>query len=301
MRDAHTLHMRLGLVLLLAAAFFAVVPSDSLAIRFADTPCVESGTARVCPVGVVGSPYAIRLNGEGGCGPALPGPVSVQSPERVLATGPCTRQGRIAPRHTCCGGHLVLLGRVERRGPTLGRVVQASEVGARVHRDGRGSTSDCGIGLRGTGQRRRGRHIGVVGRLRDASTRPRAESNHGPDRWHACGHRHVRVQALGDRHSRRHGHRGPHDPGLSEARARDDTTGSRQSGPVVPCHCEGKRERAARDLHRSLRPSADWDTPQHEDRCAQRQATQVRHLSGSRSRRKTACEGRRNRPTSSRC
>ena len=64
--------MRFGLVLLLAAAVFAVVPSASLAIRFADTPCVESGTSRLCPVGVVGSPYAIRLNGEGGCGPALP-------------------------------------------------------------------------------------------------------------------------------------------------------------------------------------------------------------------------------------
>ena len=72
MRDAHTLHMRLGLVLLLAAALFAVVPSDSLAIRFADTPCVESGPARACPAGEVGSPYVVRLNGEGGCGPALP-------------------------------------------------------------------------------------------------------------------------------------------------------------------------------------------------------------------------------------
>jgi hypothetical protein len=71
-RDAHTLHVRLGLVLLVAAALFAVVPSDSLAIRFADTPCVEAGTARMCPVGVVGNPYVVRLNGEGGCGPALP-------------------------------------------------------------------------------------------------------------------------------------------------------------------------------------------------------------------------------------
>ena len=70
MRDAHTLHMRFGLMLLLAAAFFAVVPSASLAIRFADTPCVESGTdSRVCPAGVVQSPYVVRLNGEGGCGP----------------------------------------------------------------------------------------------------------------------------------------------------------------------------------------------------------------------------------------
>ena len=60
-------------MLLLAAALFAVVPSDSLATRFADTPCVESGTrSRVCPAGVVGSSYVLRLNGEGGCGPALP-------------------------------------------------------------------------------------------------------------------------------------------------------------------------------------------------------------------------------------
>ena len=103
--------------------------------------------------------------------------VPIQSAERVLATRPCTGQGRTAPRHTRCSGHLVLLGRVERRGPALGRVVQTGEVGARVRRDGRGSTSDCGVGLRGTGQRRRGRHIGVVGRLRNASTRPRTESD----------------------------------------------------------------------------------------------------------------------------
>ena len=69
MRDAQTLRMRLGLVLLLTAAFFVVIPSDSLAIRFADTPCVESGTSRVCPAGVAGRPYVVRINGEGGCGP----------------------------------------------------------------------------------------------------------------------------------------------------------------------------------------------------------------------------------------
>ena len=52
--------------------FLRVRASDSLAIRFADTPCVEAGTARMCPGGVVGNPYAVQLNGEGGCGPALP-------------------------------------------------------------------------------------------------------------------------------------------------------------------------------------------------------------------------------------
>lgn len=63
--------MRFVLVLLLVATFAAVATPDAFALRFADTPCVETGEARsrVCPAGVVGSPYAIRLNGEGGCGP----------------------------------------------------------------------------------------------------------------------------------------------------------------------------------------------------------------------------------------
>ena len=63
--------MRLALVLLLVATFAAVATPDAFALRFADTPCIESGEARlrVCPVGVVGSPYAIRLDGDGGCGP----------------------------------------------------------------------------------------------------------------------------------------------------------------------------------------------------------------------------------------
>jgi Putative Ig domain len=67
----HNLRMRLVLALVLAAAFAAIATSDALAVRFADTPCVETGDARsrVCPVGVVGSPYAIQLKGEGGCGP----------------------------------------------------------------------------------------------------------------------------------------------------------------------------------------------------------------------------------------
>jgi Putative Ig domain len=63
--------MRFVLVLLLAATVAAVASSDAFALRFADTPCVETGEAhsRVCPAGMVGSPYAVRLNGEGGCGP----------------------------------------------------------------------------------------------------------------------------------------------------------------------------------------------------------------------------------------
>jgi hypothetical protein len=70
--------MRFVLVLLLVAAAFAAVGTpDALAIRFADTPCIETGggRSRVCPVAVVGSPYAIQLNGEGGCGPdaSIPG------------------------------------------------------------------------------------------------------------------------------------------------------------------------------------------------------------------------------------
>jgi hypothetical protein len=67
--------MRIAVVLLLVAAVAAVATSDSLAIRFADTPCVEAGAARVCPVGVVGNPYLVQLNGESGCGPdpSVPG------------------------------------------------------------------------------------------------------------------------------------------------------------------------------------------------------------------------------------
>jgi large repetitive protein len=67
--------MRFAVVLLLVAAVAAVAASDSLAIRFADTPCVEAGAARMCPVGVVGNPYLVQLNGEGGCGPdpSVPG------------------------------------------------------------------------------------------------------------------------------------------------------------------------------------------------------------------------------------
>ena len=69
--------MRFVLVLLLAATFAAVAVPDAFALRFADTPCVEAGgtRARVCPVGVVGSSYAIQLSGEGGCGPdpSVPG------------------------------------------------------------------------------------------------------------------------------------------------------------------------------------------------------------------------------------
>jgi hypothetical protein len=61
--------MRFGFVLLVSAALAAITASDSLALRFADTPCVEAGTARMCPAGVVGNPYVVRLNGEGGCGP----------------------------------------------------------------------------------------------------------------------------------------------------------------------------------------------------------------------------------------
>jgi Putative Ig domain len=61
--------MRFGFVLLVVAALAAITASDSLALRFADTPCVEAGTARMCPAGVVGNPYVVRLNGEGGCGP----------------------------------------------------------------------------------------------------------------------------------------------------------------------------------------------------------------------------------------
>jgi hypothetical protein len=62
-------------LLVLAAALSAlaaVFVPEAYALRFADSPCPESGTMRVCPDAVVGQSYTVRLTGEGGCGPALP-------------------------------------------------------------------------------------------------------------------------------------------------------------------------------------------------------------------------------------
>jgi Putative Ig domain len=61
--------MRFVLALLVVTTVAMVAAPDSLAIRFADKPCVEAGAARMCPVGVVGNAYSVQLNGEGGCGP----------------------------------------------------------------------------------------------------------------------------------------------------------------------------------------------------------------------------------------
>jgi hypothetical protein len=65
--------MRLARVLVLAlvGSLAVVLVPDALAIRFADTPCPEAGAGglRVCPVGLVGTSYAIKLDGAGGCGP----------------------------------------------------------------------------------------------------------------------------------------------------------------------------------------------------------------------------------------
>ena len=228
MRDAHTLHMRFGLVLLLAAAVFAVVPSASLAIRFADTPCVEiwdfsrlPGRRRRKPV-CNSAQRRRRVRSR----PS----VSVQSAEQVPATRPRTRQGRTAPRHTRYGGHLDLLGRAERRGPTVGRwcrpVKSEREFIVTVAAQPATVGSAYAVQVSAAG-------VGALAWSVASGTLPPGlafESNHGFDLGHACGHRHVRVQALGDRHSRRNGRRGSHDRGVSEAGARDDTTGPRRVG-----------------------------------------------------------------------
>jgi large repetitive protein len=63
--------MRFAFVLILAAALAAVVVPDAFALGFADTPCPEAGPGgiRVCPGALVGTSYAIKLAGAGGCGP----------------------------------------------------------------------------------------------------------------------------------------------------------------------------------------------------------------------------------------
>jgi hypothetical protein len=67
--------MRFVQALVVVGAFAVVLAPDSLAVRFADTPCIEAGSSRICPAGVVGNPYVVRLTGEGGCGPdpSVPG------------------------------------------------------------------------------------------------------------------------------------------------------------------------------------------------------------------------------------
>jgi hypothetical protein len=63
--------VRFALVLIVASALAAVVVPEAFALRFADAPCPEAGPGgiRVCPAARVGTSYAIKLDGEGGCGP----------------------------------------------------------------------------------------------------------------------------------------------------------------------------------------------------------------------------------------
>lgn len=64
--------------LVLAVVVFATVAgtfvSSAGAVGFADQPCTEpgQGSIRVCPTGIVGQKYVVKLAGHGGCGPALP-------------------------------------------------------------------------------------------------------------------------------------------------------------------------------------------------------------------------------------
>jgi hypothetical protein len=62
----------LTLAVILAALSAVIATPGAQAMGFADTPCIESGALRVCPDAVVGQPYALTLEGNGGCGPALP-------------------------------------------------------------------------------------------------------------------------------------------------------------------------------------------------------------------------------------
>lgn len=66
--------MRFVLTFIFAVVLAGIVVPNASALRFADSPCVEPNgrQIRICPNGVVGTPYAIKLTGEGGCGPGLP-------------------------------------------------------------------------------------------------------------------------------------------------------------------------------------------------------------------------------------
>jgi hypothetical protein len=66
--------MRFPLAFVLVIVLAGIAAPNASALRFADAPCVEpsGGQIRICPAGVVGAPYSIKLTGEGGCGPGLP-------------------------------------------------------------------------------------------------------------------------------------------------------------------------------------------------------------------------------------
>jgi len=66
--------VRLLLVTVALAALSAIVATPrAQAMGFADEPCIDSpGSVRMCPGAVVGQPYSLTLQGNGGCGPALP-------------------------------------------------------------------------------------------------------------------------------------------------------------------------------------------------------------------------------------
>jgi len=66
--------MRLLVAFAIVGLLAGVVVSAAAALRFADAPCVEAsgGGVRVCPAGTVGGSYSAKLEGDGGCGPALP-------------------------------------------------------------------------------------------------------------------------------------------------------------------------------------------------------------------------------------
>jgi len=66
--------MRFPLALVLTVMLALVVVPAAGAIRFADAPCLEAGPGgiRICPAGVAGRSYMIKLEGAGGCGPGLP-------------------------------------------------------------------------------------------------------------------------------------------------------------------------------------------------------------------------------------
>ena len=225
--------------------------------------------SRVCPVAVVGSPYAIQLNGEGGCGPDASVPGSgLPYQFRVLSGSvppglSLDRDGRVhgTPTQAAPGPS----GGAERRRPALGRVVQSSEVAARVRRHGRSASRNRGVGLRGTGQSRGGWGTDVVGWVRGSSAWTRPRSNDGGDHGHASDPRRLPTQAAGDGQPRRCSPGRVDDRRATEARVHDKTACSRESWSVVQGHHQGERKRFIFDIQCPFGPAPDRHAAQHEE------------------------------------
>ena len=236
----------------------------------------------------LGSSYVVRLNGEGGCGPTgIPSPYQYRVLNGSLPRGlALDKDGLLHGTPAMAGTWSFWVELSDEDPPSAAwcRPVKSERefiLTVMLHQ----LLSDLPTRYRPAPA---GSALGVVGRLRGASTRPCTESNHGSivGTPAVTGTFAFKLSATDTR-----GVTATVDltiqvyPQLALATTRLAPPG--WGGHIV--QRAGERQRAAPDFPRSLWPSADRDTSQHEDRCARAASRASRASIGSRSRRRTAC------------